>query len=89
LGSDGLARPCGRAEGPFAEYPMASLVLHINRGAIHHSAEVALLRVSTCGWAKLDRAPSGSRSHLLHADATHSKRSKEPDIAVHNVRPCR
>src|SRR5918911_1009675 len=44
LGSDGLARPCGPAEGPFAAYPMASLVLHINREAIHHSAEVALLR---------------------------------------------
>ena len=44
LGSDGLARPCGPAEGPFAEYPMASLVLHINREVIHHSAEVALLR---------------------------------------------
>ena len=44
LGSDGLARPCGPVEGPFAEYPMASLVLHINREVIHHSAEVALLR---------------------------------------------
>ena len=44
LGTDGLAQPCGPAEGPFAEYPMASLVLHINREAIHHSAEVALLR---------------------------------------------
>ncbi|MFK3980717.1 DinB family protein [Micromonospora sp. NPDC050397] len=44
LGPDGLARPCGPAEGPFAEYPLASLVLHINREAIHHGAEVALLR---------------------------------------------
>ena len=44
LGSDGLARPCGPAEGPFAEYPMASLVLHINREVIHHGAEVAVLR---------------------------------------------
>ena len=40
----GLARPCGPAEGPFAEYPMAALVLHINREAIHHGAEIALLR---------------------------------------------
>ena len=44
LGADGLARPCGPAEGPYAEAPMASLVLHINREALHHGAEVALLR---------------------------------------------
>ncbi|HEX6869789.1 MAG TPA: DinB family protein [Micromonosporaceae bacterium] len=44
LDDDGLARPCGPAEGPFAEYPMAALVLHINREAIHHGAEVSLLR---------------------------------------------
>lgn len=44
LGSDGLALPCGPAEGPFADHPMAALVLHINREAIHHSAEIALLR---------------------------------------------
>ena len=39
-----LARPCGPAEGPYADYPMAALVLHINREVIHHGAEVALLR---------------------------------------------
>ncbi len=44
LGEDGLARPCGPAEGPFADYPLAALVLHINRELIHHLAEVALLR---------------------------------------------
>ncbi len=44
LDEAGLARPCGPAEGPYAEYPMATLVLHIHRGAIHHLAEVALLR---------------------------------------------
>jgi DinB superfamily len=44
LGADGLLRPCGPAEGPFSEYPMAALVLHINREAIHHAAEIALLR---------------------------------------------
>ncbi|MGH4019544.1 MAG: DinB family protein [Pseudonocardiaceae bacterium] len=44
LGAEGLARPCGPAEGPFAEYPMAALVLHINRETIHHGAEIALLR---------------------------------------------
>jgi hypothetical protein len=44
LGADGLARPCGPAEGPYAEAPVASLVLHINREALHHGAEIALLR---------------------------------------------
>ncbi|MQA88077.1 MAG: DinB family protein [Streptosporangiales bacterium] len=44
LGAEGLARPCGPAEGPYADYPMAALVLHINREAIHHGAEIALLR---------------------------------------------
>jgi hypothetical protein len=44
LGPDGMRRPCGPAEGPFAEYPLGSLVLHINREAIHHGAEIALLR---------------------------------------------
>jgi hypothetical protein len=44
LGADGLARPCGPAEGPFAEYSMAGLVLHIHREVIHHGAEIALLR---------------------------------------------
>ena len=39
-----LARPVGPAEGPWAEHPMAELVLHINREAIHHGAEIALLR---------------------------------------------
>lgn len=39
-----LAQPVGEAEGTFAEWPMASLVLHINREAIHHGAEIALLR---------------------------------------------
>ena len=37
----------GRAALPkdfYAEYPMAALVLHINREAIHHGAEIALLR---------------------------------------------
>ncbi len=39
-----LAVPVGPAEGPYAEQPMATLVLHIHREAIHHGAEVALLR---------------------------------------------
>ena len=44
LGTAELARPCGPAEGPFAESSMAALVLHIHREVIHHGAEIALLR---------------------------------------------
>ncbi len=44
LGEAGLERPCGPAEGPFADWPMAALVLHINRELLHHGAEIALLR---------------------------------------------
>jgi hypothetical protein len=44
LGADGLARPTGPAEGPYADYSMAALVLHINREVIHHGAEISLLR---------------------------------------------
>ncbi len=39
-----LTAPCGPEEGPFAAYPFAALVLHINREFIHHAAECALLR---------------------------------------------
>lgn len=39
-----LARPVGRAEGPWEERPMIDLVLHIHREVIHHGAEIALLR---------------------------------------------
>ena len=39
-----LAAPCGPAEGPYADYPKAALVLHIHREVIHHGAEVSLLR---------------------------------------------
>jgi DinB superfamily len=44
LGDEGLHRPCGPAEGPYAEAPMATLVRHINREVLHHGAEIALLR---------------------------------------------
>lgn len=44
LDAEALARPIGEAEGPWAEYPMAALVLHINREVIHHGAEMCLLR---------------------------------------------
>jgi len=44
LDLDGLARPVGPAEGPWAEHSYAELVLHINREAIHHGAEILVLR---------------------------------------------
>lgn len=44
LSAEDLRRPCGPAEGPYADAPMAGLVLHINREALHHGAEIALLR---------------------------------------------
>jgi len=44
LGDEGLRRPCGTSEGPFAEYPMAALVLHISREVIHHGSELRVIR---------------------------------------------
>jgi hypothetical protein len=44
LSAQALAHPVGPAEGPFAESPMATLVLHIHREVIHHGAEISLLR---------------------------------------------
>lgn len=44
LGVDRLAEPSGPGEGPFADVPLAALVLHINREVLHHGAEIALLR---------------------------------------------
>lgn len=44
LSSADLERPCGPAEGPYADHPMSVLVLHINREVIHHGAEIAMLR---------------------------------------------
>ncbi|MGH3165176.1 MAG: DinB family protein [Trebonia sp.] len=44
LTAEDLKRPVGPAEGPWAASPMASLVSHINREALHHGAEIALLR---------------------------------------------
>lgn len=44
LDADALASPVGEAEGPWADRPMITLVLHINREVIHHGAEIALLR---------------------------------------------
>ena len=44
LDAEGLARPIGPAEGVFAAEPMAALIMHINREAMHHGAEICLLR---------------------------------------------
>lgn len=44
LDAESLSRPCGPSEGPYADHPMAALVLHINREVIHHGAEICLLR---------------------------------------------
>lgn len=44
LTEEDLLRPVGPAEGPWSAEPMLTLVLHINREAIHHMAEIALLR---------------------------------------------
>ncbi len=44
LSDDELRRPCGPAEGPYAEHPLIELVLHINREVIHHGAEIACIR---------------------------------------------
>lgn len=59
LRDTGLARPCGEAEGPHAERPLAALVLHINRELIHHLAEVCLLRDL---YLHTNPAPLSSRS---------------------------
>lgn len=44
LSAEDLTRQVGPAEGPFAEYSMAALVLHISREAIHHLSVTATLR---------------------------------------------
>ena len=44
LSEEELWQQVGEAEGPWWTEPMITLVLHINREAIHHLAEVALLR---------------------------------------------
>jgi hypothetical protein len=44
MDDEAMARPVGPAEGPWKDSPFGALVLHINREAIHHGAEIALLR---------------------------------------------
>lgn len=39
-----LSAPCGPAEHHFADWPFASLILHISREFIHHAAECCLIR---------------------------------------------
>ena len=41
---DRLGEPCGPAEGPFAEHPFVTLVLHLSREYIHHASECCLIR---------------------------------------------
>ena len=55
LDDEGLRRKCGSSEGPFSEYSMAALVLHISREVIHHGSEMCLIldlyRASQAGTA--------------------------------------
>lgn len=44
MDDDQLAHPVGQAEGPYAQRPYATLILHLNRELMHHLAEVSLLR---------------------------------------------
>ena len=44
LSDDDLEKAIGPAEGQWADYSMAELILHINREAIHHGAEIACIR---------------------------------------------
>jgi hypothetical protein len=44
LGEAGLLGPLGPAGADYAEEPMAELVLHLNREAMHHGGEICLLR---------------------------------------------
>jgi hypothetical protein len=44
LDAAALAAPCGSAEGDWSDFPLVGLVLHVHREAIHHGAEIALLR---------------------------------------------
>jgi hypothetical protein len=58
-----LMRPLGPKGADFAEQPMAELVLHLNREAMHHGAEICLLRdlYRDAGGATLVPRDSGTR----------------------------
>jgi hypothetical protein len=77
LDADALARPIGPAEPYFADEPMAALILHINREALHHGAEIALLR-DLYRWEGLvrhvDHSGHKPRSHLSRFDPSGGQR---------------
>ena len=75
LGEAGLARPCGPAEGPLAEYPMATLVLHINREALHHGAEIALLRDLYANRLPISRRPASRPGGSIYSCPTSGDRT--------------
>ena len=75
LGEAGLARPCGPAEGPLAEYPMATLVLHINREALHHGAEIALLRDLYANRLPISRRPASGPGGSIYSCPTSGDRT--------------
>ena len=63
---DDLARPCGPAEGPYADYALSELILHINREVIHHGAEIACLR-DLYAQEGLTCPPSPRPSHVVES----------------------
>ena len=44
LGDDRLMAPIGAGGGPYADQPLAALVLHVSRETMHHGGEVGVLR---------------------------------------------
>lgn len=44
LDDDRLAAPVGPKGGPYADEPMAALVLHVSRETMHHGGEIGVLR---------------------------------------------
>lgn len=44
LDEEGLAKPLGERGGPYADDPMAALIVHINREVMHHGGEIGVLR---------------------------------------------
>jgi len=64
-----MGEPCGASEGPFAQAPMAALVLHINREVIHHGSEILLLRdLYRFSRATSAPAPRGRRRHRARCE---------------------
>jgi hypothetical protein len=62
LGEEGLFRPCGPSEGRFADEPVLTLVLHINREFLQHTAEIGVVRDlyrDTVGRGALTLKPAG------------------------------